>query len=454
MLNLIVKHGMCSVTPGSDMPNDEYVNKVCMEEFGITLGTPYPILLIDLYTIFSHMEYCSDNGKEFKVESVLISKSKIQKEIEDLGHDFKDFANYYSIVSKMIRNATLSVTPGYSPLTKALYLLTFVANAPSTNHQQLDIEHYEKLVNDNIISAGIDNISNYNSKPVSDEPGDRKDSAIGADVTLDVSVTIRDAVHSISPTMAIILSDNPTDSISINKALIATIKASMYIRELMGNIGTNKSVTEFSYDNRGKIKKSENLQSFNQINKTSLVSRVRPDFKQKLFKKQVVVREKIAPRKSKQGVVILEDNSGSMQQLWKQSYIRGIMLKFLELVVDGHAEVSHSHYTYSIANTTLATDVKSAQDMYQRVLKNLPNGSGTNIAAVLQDQIDQLASKTNLVNKELFILLDGEDSLDPKKVNNKGVVINAICLGVNNPGVRKVCEDSNGKFIAIVLPRT
>lgn len=452
MLNLIVQHGMCSVTPGAAMPNDAYVKDIAEREFGVNFGTSYPLMLVDLYAVFSHLEYCTDNDLPFKVENVIIPKSKIRSEIEKLGHDFKDFSNYYSIVTKMILNASLDQVPGYSPLSRALYMITFVANAPTSQYNARDLYDYEKLINDQIISEGVNNLRNYDSKPVQNDSSGRNDSAIGANITLDVGVSIRDAVHSISPTMKIILSDNPTDSISINKALIASIKASMYIRELMGSVGTNQSVVEFTYDNRGKIKKTENLTRFSQINKTPLVSRVRPDFKQKLFKKQLTVKEKIAPRKSKQGIIVLEDNSGSMQQLWKQSYIRGIMLKLLELVVDGHAELEHSHYSYDIYNTTSAKDISTAQAMYKRVAKNVPNECGTNIANVLQKQVDILDAKVNLVNKELFILLDGEDKINPDNVNPKGVVINAICLGVNNPGVRAVCEKSGGNFIAIVLP--
>ena len=451
-IDLVIKSNFCQVTVGADLPATDYVTKVAQEEFGLTFKNGYPLFLIDLYTVFAHHEYCVEKEIEFNLKDIMYSKSELDAYCNLKGIQFEgELKNFYQMSKSTLKQLRPENVIGYSPLTKALSVLLFVVNAPKSNNlDQKIFDDYEENVNDKIVEEGLNNMKNYNQKDVDKRNEDIDNPGYEMNVTLDIGETIRKSVHSINPIIKQIIQDNPYKSIAINKAYLTMMHASMYIKDQIG-IG-DKSLKEVELNSHGVKRQSQMMSSYGQMNKTNMVSRMLPTYQANLYKKALLVKEKVEPIKAKQGVLLLEDDSGSMSTLWKQSYIRAVVIKFLEQVALGNAEVEHVKYTYTCYGSTIANDLESAKEMFKKVNHNVPNGNGTDIAAVLQEQIDVLVSRNDLINKEIFILLDGQDSLDPDRVDPKGVVINALCLGINNEGVRAVTQKSGGKFKAIVLP--
>lgn len=450
-LKIVINSGACQVTPGSAMPSLDYVKKVAMDKFGIAFPNYYPLFLVDLYTLFNHHNDCIEKGVEYNPEDLIIPRKAFKEACIKMNHDFESVSDYYGLVTKSLRSIDPSVIPGNTQLQKALQVMLFVVNAPSNRYDKDIIDEYSKLVSDLTVVEGFKNLRNYDTKAKYDS--NLSAESIGPEIqaiSLDIGESIRETVHSITPSMGVVMTSNPEKSIPINRAVILMLKCKMQVQSYLGL--KEGSITDYKVSNLGKERRKEQMSKFSQLNKANMVSRSLPTFKQKVFKKELLVTEKVKPTKSKQGIVILEDNSGSMDTLWKQSYIRGIMLHFLDEVVKGNAELEHSHYLTDIYNTTAATTPEEAKAMFDRIKKNRPPGGGTDIGGVLQHKIDELSARTDLVNKEIFILLDGQDPVNPDLVNPKDVKINAVCLGVNNQGVHDVCKKSNGKFVCVVLP--
>lgn len=168
----------------------------------------------------------------------------------------------------------------------------------------------------------------------------------------------------------------------------------------------------------------------------------------RLVKGDLAYRDRVSYKGPKQIIVIGCDDSGSMDNVIKQTRIKTIMAAILAKVIDNRAEVSFSYYGANIKNTMEATDKESALELRDRIFNNKSREGGTDIGASIQTLVDRVTSTDNLKEPHVIIILDGDDVVDASKVNTKGAKISAFLLGQTNKGVEELVSRTGG-FVVI-----
>lgn len=438
------------ITIGATLPNVDYVIEIAKKDYGFTFPKGViPIFLIDLYTMFAAYDQVGEEN--YNHGMILLKYPEIIESLKEqnISFDDREIKAYYTLAVNTLNMVNLKEARGYSPLSKALDILLVVVNAPNRDADNINkIFDYEATITDHVIDDGLQNVKNYGTKDVDLEGVSRSKSDSFED-PFKLTTTVRDFVHSGSIFMKKVILDNPYKSLPVNSAFIKTLKAKMYLTEKL-NLG-ERSSKELEQSNDTNTRVLKTMSSYSQVRHASLSDRVSPTFQSKVLQKSLSVKTKMAPKKVKQAVSLLTDISGSMNELIKQSYVRGIYLHFCEEVVKGNMVINHRFYERNIIDESKADDLKSAQELFKKICTTVPNMGGTDIGACLQTQIDQLSSDPSTTNKEIFIILDGQDKIDPKKIKFKGVIVNAVCIGNQNAGVRETCILSGGRYESITF---
>lgn len=196
-----------------------------------------------------------------------------------------------------------------------------------------------------------------------------------------------------------------------------------------------------------KSKQGTNKQSFrstfNDISKIRKHKLNDPNFKLDMVKGNIRHNEPIIHQKNKQVIILNIDNSGSMQCKKKLSRVVAIVSSVLDKVIEGTAEVHLNWYEAVIVKSLVIKTEEEAKDAFTFVKRNLPKGNGTDIGSSLQTIIDR-AVEAQMNEPHVFIILDGDDRVDPDSVNFKGVKVSTFLLGQSNKGVEDLCNRTGG----------
>lgn len=448
-INVINNGSTVQITIGATLPNQDYIIEIAKKDYGFTFPqNTLPIFLIDLYTMFAAYE---QEGENYNHKMILLTYKEITDSLKNQNISFNEdeIKAYYKLAVNTFNKINLKEARGYSPLSKALDVLLVVVNAPNKDHDNINLLFdYEKTITDHVVTVQLNCVKNYEKKDVELNGYVRSTTENQSD-PFTLTTTIRDYVHSGSIFMKKVILDDPYKSLPINSAFIKTLKAKMYLSDQL-NLG-ERSSNDLEEHNDTNKRYNKPMKSISQVSKTLISDRVKPTFKANILKQSLTVKTKMAPKKVKQAVMLLTDKSGSMNELIKQSYVRGIYLHFCEEVVKGNVVINHRFYETTIIDEFKADDLKSAKELFRKICTETPNMGGTDIANCLQIQIDSLAADRNTTNKEIFIVLDGQDPLDASKLNFKDVIINAVCIGNQNAGIKEACTLSGGRYEAIIF---
>lgn len=259
-----------------------------------------------------------------------------------------------------------------------------------------------------------------------------------------LSSNIRSNVCDLSPQHLQVLSDKPMKEVAINSITFPFLKVVSNYKQQLDRVSSDsgnsiKQIKDRDSDSVVQVRVS----SASQLKGLSGRQLADPRLIEKYVKGELVTRERVGYVKNKQVLVFAMDNSGSMNGTYKQTHVKSIMLDVLSRVISGDAEVHFHAYEADITTSMVARTDEEARNIFKWVQHNRPPGGGTNIAAVLQRLIDQ-AIATGLNKPSVTIILDGDDVLDPDKVDTKGVIINAILLGQKNEGISRITSRTGG----------
>jgi Mg-chelatase subunit ChlD len=211
---------------------------------------------------------------------------------------------------------------------------------------------------------------------------------------------------------------------------------------------------------RGKIVSRKRLSSVRSVQMSShsqvgrlqsASSMVMPSFGYKFATKQLNVRENISFGKQK--LIVIIDNSSSMDMCAKMAWVKSLLLNRLQAVVDGKAELYVLPFLTSVyeESTVRITCKEEAFAVIARLKDSrLPlfsySGGSTNVKNSVQETeklIDEGFFGDHDSDFQIVIMNDGDDTVTPFKPKNP---THAFILGQDNEGLEKVIKSSGGHY--------
>lgn len=437
-----------NVTNKADMPDIQYINELAKEknfEFGGEF-TKAPPVLEDLFHIF---EQEREEAEDFDIKNHVFSPTTVA---EVLGRPMNESETaYYGYTTKFLNGLNYPACPGFSPMDKALNVIMYMTYLSEQNNKRSSDPTNPVSggkpggLGEQALSDMIKEMSK-GAPPGLTGPGDGGDggSSGGQELTTDIVSCVRDHLYGLSPAIANIYSKTKVADVPINRRIIQDIKIKSYLED---KVGLETSLEKkMLLNNASKIKKSVQMTSHAQMMKTNKTLMILPNFDDKLAKKELSVTEKIKPETRKQMLTMLLDDSGSMGSILKQSYVRGVLMNRLESVTEGKSKLNFYLYESKRYGYKEVTDLKSAQDLYKNISLRSPSGGGTHIGFVLQETIDEIYNVPGYHDPEIMIVCDGDDHVDPKALDLKGVKISCVLLGTDNPGLKELSTQSGGFY--------
>ena len=442
------------------LPDVDYINTLAIDK-GFALGNSFknaPRVLSDLYFLFRK---CGEDPEAFNVDNHIFSSEYIEKEVifRPLSENEKAYYKYTLLFLKKIEYVNVL---GVTPLDKALNVLMYLTRLSQTtnpddqytetndafSNKSINIKDEEQLAKAiQEMSAGVKKDPNL---PESVEnPGGldtEEESEKGKKTELSVEMTrcVRDHLYDLSPSIANIYGQKKPSDVPISRRILGDIKVKSYLESTVG-LATSLD-TKKVRNNDSTEKEATQMEEYSQVTKTRKSSMMLENFDEKLAKKELVVKEKVKPETKKQIIYVLLDDSGSMGNVVKQTYVRAVLMSYLESVVDGKSEIIFSLYESQKYHHRKVTNLKEAQNLFKDISLRRPNGGGTHIERVLQETIDEICNLPDHHDPEIMIVCDGDDYVNPDKLDYKGVSINCILLGTDNKNLKKVSEDSGGFY--------
>lgn len=423
------------------MPDEEYIRRLA-KNYGLDFGNSIPLLWKDLYTLFKAKEQYYD---EFKLENHLYTITDIL-DLSGLSNLSPEQQKYYEQSVKFLKKIDFENVPGETPMIQTFNLLGFMVTVQNkatnnTPEDALILQDYIKKVDDALINKTVEK-QFYTDQ---DSAGGTSYGDYVSELSKSLESNIRSGLYDLSPVAKTIIQENPDKSIPVNTALLKMIRIRAMMDKKLGEaLG---STTEKELNNNTNTRESRLLTSVSQSTKASLTQKMMPNFQEKVIKKELAVKTKVAPKKSKQSAIFALDDSGSMATLFKQSYVRAILLKLLEDVVNGDMELTFYNYEVNLRNKHVVKTEEEARKLFKHINQRIPNGGGTYIGNCIQTLVDEVIADPELVNPEIFIVCDGEDHVDPKSINFKGVKVNFISLGNYRKEHEQICTLSGGTYL-------
>lgn len=424
------------------MPDETYVRKLA-NRYGLRFGLKIPIIWKDIYSLFKGLE---QNPEDFNVDDFIYNESEILDfmGVTELTEDLK---SVYNNNYKFFKSIDFTQISGFSALDKTFNLLSFVVYIQDKGKQNgtedVDIlsDAEEKLVDDKTLQESLGKEAWLDNEHEPNVSISEFNDTLGKTI----ESNIRMALYDLSPVIKHIIQGKEEKSIPINSALLKLIKVKMSLDSKLGDV--LGSSTDKELNNNTNKREQVRLSTISQASNASIIQMALPKFNEKVIEKDIHVKTKIAPKKSKQSVIIAVDDSGSMCYLHKQSYVRGIILKLLEEVIKGDMELTFYSYESSLYNKTVVKTEEECKQLFNFINKRRPNGGGTKIGENIQSLIDEVVINPDLVNPEIFIVCDGEDHVDPDTIDFKGVKVNFISLGNYRKTHERLATLSGGSYI-------
>lgn len=213
---------------------------------------------------------------------------------------------------------------------------------------------------------------------------------------------------------------------------------------------------------RGAIKarKSSATQTIKQMSEYSDIARISnltamgmPTFGYKFATKQLTVRK---PKQScKQLLVVLIDDSSSMNSTDKVRWVKALLLDRCNAVCKGKGELYLVPFEKSADfNATIKLSTKEeVKTFLEEKWKYFPDfrGNGTNIERSLKETCEAITAKqigeyklSGLDNPQIVIMNDGQDEVNPEQTPE--YTSNAFILGRDNKNMEKMISNSGGVY--------
>jgi hypothetical protein len=428
------------------LPDLDYINELAREKNFEFNGrfTSVPPIIEDLYFLYLKER---EEEEEFEFKNHVFSKDTIKEQVLKRPLTESEEA-YYNYSLKFLKDLNYRDCPGFSPMDKALNTIMYMnslskkntdsnpTNNNSNQFQSLSPEALNSLIEE--MSKGIE-------EPQLIE-GKKKD---GSETKKDVISCVRDYLYDLSPSIANIYGEDSIASVPINLKILKDIKTKAYLENSLGlETSLEKKLIE---NNNSKKKKIREMRSHGEVMKTSKTQMVLPAFDSKLAKKELTIKTKVKPETKKQMLTMLLDDSGSMNCIQKQSYVRAVLMNRLQSVIEGKAKLNFYLYETNRYGYKEVKDLKDAQELYKSISRKRPSGGGTHIGSVLQETINEIHDIPGYHDPEIIIVNDGDDYVNPSEIDLKGVRINVVMLGTTNANLKSIAEASGGFCVSEVM---
>lgn len=445
------------------LPDVDYINDIAVEK-NFSLGRSFinpPKVLYDLYSIFQKENI---DPLAFDVNNILFSSEYIEKEILFRPMNANEQA-YYNYTLLFLKQIDYSNVLGITPLDKSLNVLMYLTHLTESLSKEAEGKNRWDGTSD---PAGNGSVEIPNEEALAEaikemgegvDPGDiGGEGGLGnngngngndeSELKTEMTKCVRDHLYDLTPSISHIYGKKKPADVPINKKILSDIKVKAYLEQTVGletSLESNKVKNNDSHE-----KDTFKMEAMDEVTKVKKSQMMMVNFDEKLIKKEHNVRTKVKPETKKQILYMLLDDSGSMGNLTKQTYVRAVLLNRLESVVDGKSELKFSlyesqRYEYSEVKTKM-----EAKNLFKKVSLRRPSGGGTNIGAILQETIDEIHAdtETGYHDPEIMIVCDGDDYVNPDSLDFKDVRINVVLLGTNNPGLEKIAKATDG-FLTI-----
>lgn len=301
----------------------------------------------ELTRFFSHQSF---NSRDY-INPIYEDLSKLnERKQQEVGKKLQIFEEMYD-----------KYIPGYTPTEKALFFLQYFKE----KYQEEDVE--QSLNKGDITEIMDDFIDNLPGKDVWENPYLEK----------------------------LVTKKNFKDF----KTLIPILNKISQIDSFGKSFEVRKKVTEKRVQNSVR-KKMKRLHTFEEIINIPLYQMMYPDFSLRMAKKELIVNTPVEPEIKKQKILIVIDDSGSMNETFKKDWVTAILANRLQYAMKKECEVFVS--LFETRNTVKSYkwyhiyDEESALKFWDTFNYN-PHGGGTDVSGV----IDEI-SKEILTNKKLF----------------------------------------------------
>jgi hypothetical protein len=418
-----------------NIPGIDHINELAMEKnFNFsTAFTEAPEILKDLYYVFMKER---ELGTDFVKSEHLLSRSVIEKSVLGRPMNSSETA-YYLYNLNFLSKVAVEEILGFSPMDKALNVIMYATKLSK------ELGKYDSV---GATVAEDDTVTpDHLAKSIKkfSEPESRNEDG-ATELSNSLTSCVRDFLYDLSPEILSIYGVNNKLDMPIDLKIFKDIKIKAYLENKLGMEETKElKVIE---DNSSKMKKHMNMTSASDLSKVSKLKMVMPDFQVKAAKKELVVSKKVSPVTKKQMFTMLLDDSGSMQCIQKQTYVRAVLLNRLEPVAKGNATLIFYLYESGRYNKKVVNTVAECKALYEEICTRVPNGGGTNIGAVLQETVNEVCALPNYHSPEIMIVCDGDDYVNPSELDCKGVKINVVALGNSNQGLKDVAKESTGWY--------
>lgn len=148
----------------------------------------------------------------------------------------------------------------------------------------------------------------------------------------------------------------------------------------------------------------------------------------------------------KQSVILLIDDSGSMERLYKRAMVKAVMLYLMDKMLDDKLDLY-----IGLFESEVHTFDKITKENCREYFKNWENhgGGNTEVGEVIEDiqrQIKEGVVHSYEVNplSRIIVVNDGQDTV---KLIDTIAPVNAISLEVDNKDLKELCQKSGGVYV-------
>ena len=331
------------------------------------------------------------------------------KEIDLSNSEEKDIELYYKL-KQFLDELYLKDVPGYTPLSKAMFI-------------------YNELFKKNS----------------------------GAESILE-EVDLMNALGKIK--LESELRDNPDIKAMMNgneftKRFEDEIMRKMFMIDDLGKQFEIKKQIEEKVVNNSELIVNRQLLEYSQLVDTVPYQFALPNFIPKLAIKDLQVNCYVERNETKQKVIILADASGSMNNTQKQQWLCAVLMERMRFVSKEECEIYFSYYETSIYHFYHLKNAEDVLYFWRNVYTSSPDGGGTRVGEIvdrLEKEVNSgkfynLDTDLSQENPEVLILSDGQDKIRTSKFPYKCNSI-TVCDSYSDQ-LKQLCIESEGKYIHI-----
>lgn len=425
------------LTNDINVPGIDFINTLAKEKnFNFTNAfDSAPDILVDLFYLFTKER---ELGTAFVKSEHLLPRSVIEKHVLKRAMDNEEDV-YYKYNLNFLSKVKVEEILGFSPMDKALNVIMFATKLTKKDEDDGTPLGTTTATFDPVTPASLSkSISHFSA------PSNKTDDEGSTELSDTLTSCVRDFLDDLSPEILSIYGAKNKLAMPVDLKIFKDIKIKAYLESKLGMEETKE--LKVKNDSSSKIKKHMTMESMSDVSKLNKAKMAMPDFEMKLAKKELIVSKKVSPVTKKQMFTMLLDDSGSMQCVQKQTYVRAVLLNRLEPVVKGHAELNFYYYESQRYGKRSIKTTADCKDIFDQVCKRRPSGGGTHIGRVLQETIDEIHGLPGYHNPEIMIVCDGDDHVEAKKLDFKGVKVNVVVLGRSNVGLKEAAVSSGGWY--------